>query len=89
MGQFFVEDNGVIAYKNCIDIEGASPTALTIERMVMPALDWCEMYDGMLSAVAVTNQTTAQAYADYEKATEAAEKESEASDEDDDVPDAL
>jgi len=89
MGRFFVTDDGVIAYKNCMDIEGASPTALTIERMVFPALEWCAQYDGMLSAVAVTNRTTAQAYADYEKATEAAEKESEAPAEDDDVPDAL
>jgi hypothetical protein len=55
-GRFVVTDRGAIQYNHRIDVEGAAPTHITIERMVAPALAFCQIWVPALYAAATSKQ---------------------------------
>lgn len=66
-GRFELGDKGFIRWRHRVDFEGAQPSGTSIERIVQPGWDAVIKYADLVSAVALTKQTAADAIEDFDR----------------------
>ena len=70
-GRFMVFEDGYIRWTHRVDFEGSKPTGLSLERMVTPGWSAMERFANVISAVALTKQSAADALKEYDEEQEA------------------
>jgi hypothetical protein len=76
-GRFMVLPDGRVRWTQRVDFEGSTPTGKSIEQMVSAGFGAVERFNDVISSVAVSKQTAAEAIAEYDSAQEEAEKADE------------
>jgi hypothetical protein len=75
IGHFEVfRDGGHIRWKNKVDFEGSQPTGVSITQNCGPGMDSVGKYGEVITAVALTKQSAADALKEYDEEQEAKEK---------------
>jgi len=76
-GKFMVLPDGRVRWTQRNDFEGSQPTGKSIEQMVSTGFQAAERFNDVISSVAITKQTAAEAMEEYDAAQEEAEKANE------------
>jgi hypothetical protein len=66
LGRFELDDEGHIRWHHRVDFEGSNPTAVSIERIVQPGWDAMSRFAEIISSVALTKQTAAEAIEEFD-----------------------
>lgn len=73
-GRFMILPDGRVRWNQRIDFEGSQPTGKSIEQMVSAGFESIEQFNDVISSVAITKQTAAEAIEEFDAAQEEAEK---------------
>ena len=76
-GKFMVLPDGRVRWTQRNDFEGSQPTGKSIEQMVSAGFSAVEMFNDVITSVAVSKQTAAEAIEEYDAAQEEAKKANE------------
>ena len=69
--------DGRVRWFQRVDFEGSQPTGQSIEQMVSAGFAAVDRFNDVISSVAITKQTAAEAMEEYDAAQEEAEKANE------------